>query len=110
MGPGEFVIWEATHFGIRQRLTTKITAFDAPNYFRDEQVKGIFKKLEHDHFFKQQEEHTIMQDVFYYAVPYGLSGKIFDKAFLHSHLQRLLLIRNSHIRRIAESGEWKQFL
>ncbi|MFX8875810.1 hypothetical protein ABTM97_19785, partial [Acinetobacter baumannii] len=39
----ETVTWEATHFGIRQKLTSKITKFDRPYHFRDEQVKGAFK-------------------------------------------------------------------
>ena len=30
----ECVTWEATHFGIRQQLTTKITGFDSPNVAR----------------------------------------------------------------------------
>jgi hypothetical protein len=30
IGLGEEVTWEATHFGIRQRLTSKITQFDRP--------------------------------------------------------------------------------
>lgn len=32
---GEKVTWQARHFGITQRLTSKITAFDRPHHFRD---------------------------------------------------------------------------
>lgn len=32
----DFVTWQATHFGIRQKLTSKITAYDRPFHFRDE--------------------------------------------------------------------------
>ena len=27
---GEYVTWKATHFGIKQKLTSKITAFESP--------------------------------------------------------------------------------
>lgn len=37
----ESVTWEATHFGIKQKLTSKITAFDRPFYFRDELWEAI---------------------------------------------------------------------
>jgi hypothetical protein len=37
---GEEVTWEATHFGMRQRLTSRITVFDRPFHFRDSQVNG----------------------------------------------------------------------
>ena len=33
---GETVTWEATHFGITQKLTSKITAFKRPFHFRDD--------------------------------------------------------------------------
>ena len=32
----EWVTWQATHFGIRQKLTSKITSFDRPNFFEDD--------------------------------------------------------------------------
>lgn len=52
IGPGEFVTWEAVHFGIKQHLSSKITAFERPFHFRDEQLHGPFKFLKHDHYFK----------------------------------------------------------
>ncbi|BAO77479.1 SRPBCC family protein [Winogradskyella sp. PG-2] len=32
----EWVTWEAKHFGITQKLTSKIAVFESPNYFVDE--------------------------------------------------------------------------
>src|ERR1041385_3885662 len=56
IGLNEFVTWEAVHFGVKQRLTSRITAFDYPNHFRDEQLKGPFKSIVHDHYFGQDGE------------------------------------------------------
>ena len=50
----ETVTWEATHFGLRQKLTSKITEFERPNHFRDSMVKGAFARFDHDHFFALQ--------------------------------------------------------
>lgn len=50
---GEFVTWQAIHFGIKQNLTSKITQFRRPYHFRDEQMKGAFKYIIHDHNFGQ---------------------------------------------------------
>ena len=63
----ETVTWQATHFGIKQKLTTKITAFDKPNYFVDEQTKGIFKSIYHLHSFEIVENKVLMKDVFEFA-------------------------------------------
>ncbi|HEY8561177.1 MAG TPA: SRPBCC family protein [Pyrinomonadaceae bacterium] len=52
----ESVTWQATHFGVRQKLTSKITKFDRPFYFRDVMIKGAFKRFTHDHFFERNGE------------------------------------------------------
>ena len=49
----ESVTWEAIHFGIKQKLTSKITEFDASIYFVDEQTKGIFKSFKHEYIFNK---------------------------------------------------------
>lgn len=39
---GETVTWEATHFGIRQQLSVRITQMDRPYHFEDEMISGAF--------------------------------------------------------------------
>jgi ATP-dependent protease ClpP protease subunit len=45
----EFVTWGAMDFGIKQKLTSKITAYNHPIYFKHEQGKGAFKFFHHHH-------------------------------------------------------------
>ena len=104
------VTWRARHFGIYQRLTSKITEFERPTYFVDEMVKGIFKHFRHEHYFTPDKDQTIMRDVFEYASPLGILGKIADGLFLEKYMTRFLEIRNQSIKEIAESGEWKEVL
>jgi len=52
IGLDDEVTWEATHFGVRQRLTSRITAFDRPHSFRDSMVRGAFAGFDHDHLFE----------------------------------------------------------
>jgi ligand-binding SRPBCC domain-containing protein len=106
----EFVTWEATHFGIRQKLTSKITAFQSPKYFRDEQIKGIFKFIIHDHYFESQNGITIMKDIFNFQSPFGFLGKILDKYILTKYLTKLLIQRNEIIKEFAETQKWKTIL
>src|SRR5580700_11093177 len=40
---GDEVTWEATHFGVRQRLRVRITELDPPRRFTDEMVRGEFR-------------------------------------------------------------------
>ena len=67
----ETVTWEAIHFGIKQKLTAKITIFEPPYHFRDSMVKGAFARFDHDHFFETKDWQTIMKDVFDYDAPLG---------------------------------------
>jgi len=106
----EEVTWEATHFGTKQKLTSKITQFDFPNSFRDEMVKGAFKKFTHDHIFFEKNGVTEMQDVFDFESPFGWIGKIFNYLILEKYMTQLLTKRNHTIKEIAENGKWKEIL
>jgi ligand-binding SRPBCC domain-containing protein len=99
---GETVTWEATHFGIRQQLTSMITELDSPNKFVDEMVSGAFKRFRHEHTFELLDGGTLMTDKFDYTSPFGPLGKLADVLFLRSYMERLLLRRNEYIKYNAE--------
>ena len=101
---GESVTWEATHFGFRQKLTSKITQFQRPQSFRDSMVSGAFKKFDHDHIFEPYNNGTKMTDVFNYRSPLGLLGRIADTMFLKNYMKRLLMQRNQVIKKVAENN------
>lgn len=106
----EFVTWEATHFGVKQKLTSKITIFEKPYHFRDEQIKGAFKNFYHDHFFESKNNQTIMKDVFCFESPFGFVGTIFNNLLLTNYMKIFLQERNNFIKEYAENGLWKQFV
>ena len=110
MGLGDDVTWEATHFGVRQRLATKITAYDRPRYFRDSMVSGAFRRFDHDHHFARAGNQTLLKDTFDYTSPLGILGRIADSLFLKAYMTRLLKIRNDLIKSVAESGKAEAFL
>jgi ligand-binding SRPBCC domain-containing protein len=107
---GDTVTWRAVHFGITQIMTSKISAYDDPSYFVSEMVKGPFKKLYHQHLFREENGVTIMTDIFEMQAPLGFLGKVAEKIALTNHMKKFLLQRNSHLKRVAESSEWKNYL
>jgi ligand-binding SRPBCC domain-containing protein len=108
---GETVTWRATHFGVRQTLTSKIVAFERPTHFRDSMQKGIFKRLDHDHFFEKIENgETLMRDQFDYDAPLWILGKIADRLFLEKYMTEFLKERNRLIKEIAESEKWREYI
>lgn len=106
----ETVTWEATHFGVRQRLTSRISKMEFPYYFVDEQVKGAFKSIYHQHIFEQKENHVLMIDIFEYQSPLGILGKMVNKLVLTRYLTRFLRERNQIIKQCAETEQWKLFI
>jgi ligand-binding SRPBCC domain-containing protein len=103
IGPGEEVTWEATHFGFRQRLTSRITAFDPPRRFRDSQVSGAFRRFDHDHIFAAAASGgTTMCDVFDFESPFGWLGRCADACFLRAYMRRFLERRALAIKAAAE--------
>ena len=106
----EFVTWQAKHFGITQKLTTKITAYERPFHFRDEQIKGAFKYILHDHYFRIENSHVVMKDVFSFQSPFGFIGRVFDKIILTNYLKNLLIKRNAIIKEYAETNKGKSLM
>lgn len=107
---GETVTWEAKHFGIRQKLTVRVTHFDRPREFADEMISGAFAFMNHRHSFEATGEGTRMTDEFFFASPCGIFGKIFDRLFLEGYMRRFLLLRARELKRVAESDEWRRYL
>lgn len=107
---GEYVTWEARHFGIRQRLTSRITALEYPTHFVDEMEHGIFKSIYHLHQFQVNGTKTIMIDDFRFRSPLGVLGKIVDAVILKRYLKKFLQHRNRLIKEAAESQAWRIFL
>jgi len=101
---GETVTWEAVHFGIRQRLTSRIDAMTPPVYFRDSMVAGAFRSFVHDHHFEEIPGGTKMTDVLDYVAPLGVLGRWADWLFLESSMRRLLEERNAVIKDMAEAS------
>lgn len=107
---GQKVTWEAVHFGVKQRLTSKITVCDRPTHLQDIMVNGAFKAFTHDHFLSETETGTWMKDVFDFSSPFGLLGRAVDLLFLENYMSGLLKKRNLAIKQAAESDQWRQFL
>ena len=110
IGLNEYVTWEAVHFGIKQQLSSKITAFNKPYYFVDEQMEGAFKAIYHQHKFSEADGKVLMLDIFEFSAPYGVFGRIFNALILTNYLKKLLLHRNEIIKNYAETDKWKSVL
>jgi ligand-binding SRPBCC domain-containing protein len=100
---GDTVTWEATHFGIKQRLTAKVIHMEKPTVFIDIMVRGAFSSFTHTHQFVEEEGGTLMIDTFEYKSPFGPIGMIADKLLLEKYMTAFIISRAKELRRIAEN-------
>lgn len=102
---GDEVTWRARHLGVRQTLSSKITGFDRPRWFRDEMTRGAFARFAHDHFFEPDAgdfARTRMRDRIDFASPLGSLGRLVDAVFLEGYLRRFIAVRNAWLKAEAE--------
>jgi len=111
IGPDQFVRWRAKHLGVKQHLSSKITAFDRPVYFQDTMIEGAFKFMQHDHLFVPLSEiGTEMRDRFTFAAPLLVLGVIAERVFLRRYMANFLTHRNQVLKQVAESAQWQDYL
>ncbi len=104
MALGDVVTWRAVHFGLPFRMTSMITAYERPQRFVDEQVKGPFSHWWHEHVFTATPAGTLMVDNVRYAAPLGSLGRAVDMIGLAKYMRRLLDQRNVWLKKELESG------
>jgi hypothetical protein len=101
---GRYSNLEAVHFGIKQHLTTQITAYERPYRFTDEMLKGAFHDITHLHEFVPKPPGTLMIDLFEFHTPLGFLGTLAETLFLTRYMKGLLLTRNRYLKQVAEAG------
>jgi ligand-binding SRPBCC domain-containing protein len=93
IGAGQEVTWRARHFGIPLTMTSRVTDFDFPRSFTDEQVKGPFRSFRHIHEFEPNRSGCIMTDRVEFTAPFGPLGRVVERLVLRPYLQRLIMDR-----------------
>lgn len=106
----ESVTWKAKHLFKTRFFRSEITEMKKPDLFIDQQVKGDFKMMKHEHHFKPCDNGTIMIDLVEFEAPYGSFGKLFSKLYLTGYMKSLIEQRNKAIKEFAEGEKWRKFL
>jgi len=104
IGDGEWVTFRARHFGLRLDLTAKISYFEPPIRFADEQTRGPFARMKHTHEFQSLgPNQTLMRDVMEFECPFGIAGR-FAAPIVAWHLRRFLVERARGLKGWLETG------
>lgn len=105
---GETVTWQARHLGVQQKLTTRITKMERPTCFVDIMVRGAFRSLQHEHYFREENGTTTMTDRMEFESPLGGIGRLFNRIYLTGYMERFLRTRATILKDWAESERWRE--
>jgi ligand-binding SRPBCC domain-containing protein len=94
---GDEITWHAWHFVIPWRLTSRITAFDRPRRFIDDQVREPFHRFHHEHVFEEIEGGSRMTDIVEFEAPAGWLGRMAERLVLASYMRSLIDERNRYL-------------
>jgi ligand-binding SRPBCC domain-containing protein len=103
LSEGDEVTWEATHLGVRQRLTARVVRCERPHVLVDVMVRGAFAGFTHTHEFEAHPCGTLMRDSFDYRAPLWILGRLADVLFLERYMHRFLAGRARALKGLAEA-------
>ena len=88
--------------GVPARWRTVIEHWMSPQHgeamFVDSQHRGPYRAWWHEHHFHAHGDRTVMEDVVYYAPPFGVLGAIANKLVVAAQLRRIFGYRTAAIR------------
>ncbi|NAZ84848.1 cyclase/dehydrase [Kineococcus sp. T90] len=110
---GDEVTFHARHFGLPWRMSSRVTVHERPHRFVDEQTRGPFRSMRHEHLFEALAGEvgpggtagTRMVDRMSITAPAGPVGAVVARLVLAPYLRHLLRRRATHVKDAAESTD-----
>ncbi len=108
MEKGTLIDYTIKLFGIPVRWRTLITAYNPPEKFVDEQLKGPYSFWHHTHTFKPNKDGVLISDVIKYSIPLGVLGRALHYLWIRNDLNRVFKYRKEVIDKIFTNNEVKK--
>ncbi len=87
MENGATIDYRLRVFGIPLGWRTRIECWEDNQHFVDSQAKGPYRAWWHEHRFSRQNGYTVMEDRVYYAMPFGILGKLLNRLLIAQQLR-----------------------
>ncbi len=97
MEVGALIDYRIRMRGVPMRWRTRITAWEPPYRFVDEQLRGPYRQWIHEHTFEAAGDETICRDHVRYRVP---GGALIDRLFVRRDVERIFDHRTERLREI----------
>jgi ligand-binding SRPBCC domain-containing protein len=105
------LLWAGWKFGLPQMHESVITRYERPAFFQDTMERGRFKRYQHEHYFYEMDERTVLNDKIRFTMPLGIVGRLVGQFVLVPYISRRLRRRLVLLRKVAENRkEWLKYL
>tara|TARA_Y100001960_G_scaffold287259_1_gene325224 strand:+ start:999 stop:1511 length:513 start_codon:yes stop_codon:yes gene_type:complete len=95
------ISYQLKYRGFPIKWISNISEWDPPYFFVDEQIKGPYKKWVHFHYFKSQNQGTVVTDiVFYKIIGNKKIDTLLDSLIIKSDLDKIFDFRMQMIKTI----------
>jgi ligand-binding SRPBCC domain-containing protein len=103
MREGTLIDYRLRLFGVPLRWRARITSWQPPVGFVDEQLHGPYRAWRHTHAFHDDGGATIIEDVVRYGLPFGPLGDL-SHPLVRLQLERIFRFRQSAVRSCLLGG------
>ena len=100
MGEGTLLEYRLRLHGIPVRWCTRITAWDPPRRFVDEQISGPYALWHHTHTFEPDGDATVIRDRVRYRIGFGPLGALALWLFVRRDVERIFDYRREAMLRL----------
>ena len=100
MEEGQVIEYKIRLRGIPMKWKSRISSYNPPHSFIDEQIKGPYSYWHHTHIFKVNGNGTDIIDHVKYNLPFGLIGVFANYFFVNKDLKKIFKYRKSTINEI----------
>lgn len=100
MGQGLELEYRVRPLGFSQRWVSRISVWEPPHRFVDEQLAGPYASWHHEHTFRAADGGTDVLDTVTYALPFGHLGRLAHTLLVRRQLRSIFDYRETALRRI----------
>jgi hypothetical protein len=100
MREGLTIEYRVSPFLVPQRWTSRITVWEPPHRFVDEQLRGPYRSWHHLHEFREVDGQSEIVDRVSYELPLGPAGRVAHALLVRRQLEAIFDFREQAVRRL----------